>query len=206
MDIFENVRLAWEGLKANKMRALLTMLGIIIGIASVIGILTVGNGLAGSVTASMSTLGASNITVMLQERGDAIAALGSMFSGGSGIEEEDLMTNEMIDELRNRYPEAIAGISLTQSAGSGQAKLGRHYANLSISGVNEEHLSVNSIDIIAGRDLLRRDIDGTRNVCVVSDKLVNNLYDGKTADALGQELIVYIGNEIYAYSVVGVYK
>ncbi|MBE5761786.1 MAG: FtsX-like permease family protein [Clostridiales bacterium] len=206
MDIFENVRLAWEGLKANKMRALLTMLGIIIGIASVIGILTVGNGLAGSVTASMSTLGASNITVMLQERGDAIAALGSMFSGGSGIEEEDLMTNEMIDELRNRYPEAIAGISLTQSAGSGQAKLGRHYANLSISGVNEEHLSVNSIDIIAGRDLLRRDIDGTRNVCVVSDKLVNNLYDGKTADALGQELIVYIGNDIYAYSVVGVYK
>ncbi|NCB31934.1 MAG: ABC transporter permease, partial [Clostridia bacterium] len=45
MDIRENVRLAWEGLKANKMRALLTMLGIIIGIGSVIGILTVGEGL-----------------------------------------------------------------------------------------------------------------------------------------------------------------
>lgn len=70
MGIGESVRVALEGLRANKMRSLLTMLGIIIGISAVIGILTVGSGLTGSITGSMSSLGATNITVFLQEKGD----------------------------------------------------------------------------------------------------------------------------------------
>ena len=52
MGLSESIRLALEGLRANKMRSLLTMLGIIIGIGAVIGILTVGNGLTGSITRS----------------------------------------------------------------------------------------------------------------------------------------------------------
>ena len=56
MGLGESVRLALEGLRANKMRSILTMLGIIIGIGAVIGILTVGNGLTGSITGSMILL------------------------------------------------------------------------------------------------------------------------------------------------------
>ena len=66
MGIGESGRVSLEGLRANKMRSLLTMLVIIIGIAAVIGILTVGNGLTGSITGSMSSLGATHITVSLQ--------------------------------------------------------------------------------------------------------------------------------------------
>ena len=55
--MFENVRLALSSLRSNKMRALLTMLGIIIGIGSVIAIVTVGESLTGSITDSMSGLG-----------------------------------------------------------------------------------------------------------------------------------------------------
>ena len=61
--MFENVRLALSSLRSNKMRALLTMLGIIIGIGSVIAIVTVGQSLTGSITDSMSGLGANNLTV-----------------------------------------------------------------------------------------------------------------------------------------------
>ena len=68
MGLGESIRLALEGLRANKMRSLLNMLGIIIGIGAVIGILTVGNGLTGSITGSMSSLGASNITVSLRAK------------------------------------------------------------------------------------------------------------------------------------------
>ena len=56
MLIWENILLAFHGLRANKMRSLLTMLGIIIGIASVIAIMTLGNSLSQSVTDSMSVL------------------------------------------------------------------------------------------------------------------------------------------------------
>ena len=62
MLVFENIMLALSGLKANKMRALLTMLGIIIGIASVIAIMTVGNSLSTSITTSMQDMGANDLT------------------------------------------------------------------------------------------------------------------------------------------------
>jgi len=68
MFIKENIMLAIAGLKSNKMRALLTMLGIIIGIASVIGVVSVGNAMTASVTSSLSSMGATNITVNVQEK------------------------------------------------------------------------------------------------------------------------------------------
>ena len=68
MFLKENIMLAVAGLKSNKMRALLTMLGIIIGIASVIGVVSVGNAMTSSVTSQMSSMGATNITVNVQEK------------------------------------------------------------------------------------------------------------------------------------------
>lgn len=206
MKIIENIRLAWAGLRANKMRSLLTMLGIIIGIASVIGILTVGNSLSGAVTGQMSSLGATNITVWLQEREDEFSSMESMFSVAGGVPEESLISDDMIAALRERYPDEISGIALMESVGNGKAKLGRDYANLSITGINTDYMSVNSVDMIKGREILQKDIDGRRNVAVVSDKLVNNLFSGSADAAIGQELVVYAGNEIYTFNIIGVYK
>ena len=56
MGLLESLRLSFEGLRSNKMRSLLTMLGIIIGIAAVIGILTVGDGLSSSITGGVHHL------------------------------------------------------------------------------------------------------------------------------------------------------
>ena len=60
--------MAFASVRSNKMRSLLTMLGIIIGIAAVIAIVTVGNSMTGSVTDSMSGMGVSNITVSVQQK------------------------------------------------------------------------------------------------------------------------------------------
>ena len=120
MGIGESIRLALEGLRANKMRSILTMLGIIIGIGAVIGILTVGNGLTGSITGSMSSLGVSNITVSLRSESDRAPMMASMM-GMVRPGEEDLMTDEMVEALRSRYGAYIAGVSLSEGAGSGQA-------------------------------------------------------------------------------------
>ena len=68
MFIKENIALALAGLKSNKMRAILTMLGIIIGIASVISIVSVGNAMTSSVTSSMADMGTSNIMVNVTEK------------------------------------------------------------------------------------------------------------------------------------------
>ena len=68
MLIGENILLARYGLRANKMRSLLTMLGIIIGIASVIAIMTLGDSISSSVTESMSSMGANNVTIGVSQK------------------------------------------------------------------------------------------------------------------------------------------
>ena len=68
MQLFENISMALASVKSNKMRSALTMLGIIIGIAAVIAIETVGNSMTGSVTDSMAGMGASNISVSVVQK------------------------------------------------------------------------------------------------------------------------------------------
>ncbi len=205
MGLGESIRLALEGLRANKMRSILTMLGIIIGIGAVIGILTVGNGLTGSITGSMSSLGATNINVSLRKLDDGMGGVTSIF-GLQTPDEADLMTDEMINGLRERYGDYMEGISLNESVGSGQAKDGRLYANLSVTGVNEDYRGVNNIDLLAGRWLLQKDLDGQRAVCVVSDKLVNNLFAGDREAALGQEIHVTVNGDSLTFRIVGIYE
>ncbi len=205
MGLGESIRLALEGLRANKMRSILTMLGIIIGIGAVIGILTVGNGLTGSITGSMSGLGATNINVSLRKLDDGMGGMSTMF-GGQMPDERDLMTDEMVDALYNRYGAYIEGISLSESLGTGQAKDGRLYANLSVSGVNEDYQNVNNLDLLAGRWIQKKDLDGQRAVCVVSDKLINNLFYGQTENALGQEIHVNAKGNTLNLRIVGVYE
>ena len=200
MNLGENIRLAWEGLRAGKMRAFLTMLGIIIGIGSVIGILTVGSGLTDSINSEMSTLGANNIIVMLQSKSNQQS--GFM----RGYEDKDLMTDDMIEALRARYPDAIQYVSLTSTLASGTAKDGKKTANLSLDGVNTDYFDANDVKMLAGSTITESDIDNHKMKAVVSDRLVNNLFDGDVQAALGKKISVYTNFEIYSFTVVGVYK
>ena len=200
MNLGENIRLAWEGLRAGKMRAFLTMLGIIIGIGSVIGILTVGSGLTDSINSEMSTLGANNIIVMLQSKSNQQS--GFM----RGYEDKDLMTDDMIEALRARYPDAIQYVSLTSTLASGKAKDGKKTANLSLDGVNTDYFDANDVKMLAGSTITESDIDNHKMKAVVSDRLVNNLFDGDVQAALGKKISVYTNFEIYTFTVIGVYK
>ena len=105
MGFFENIVLALGNLRANKMRSLLTMLGIIIGIAAVIAIETIGSSMTGAVTDSMSGLGVSNITVSLTQKSEEDSSGG--FFGGGGValrrfmdsnpSHSDLLTDALVE-------------------------------------------------------------------------------------------------------------
>ena len=207
MGLKESIRLALEGLRANKMRSLLTMLGIIIGIASVIGILTVGDGLSDYITDTMSTMGASTISVSLQKRqtdADPMSMMG--FGSTENIDAEDRISEKMLDALLARYGDEIETISLSESVGSGQAKDGRLYANCSITGVNGDYFTANDTELLAGRLIRDADSQGERMVCMVSDKLVNNMFAGDCQSALDSELLVEVMGDRQRYRIVGVYE
>lgn len=212
MLIGENIVMAVTGLMSNKMRAFLTMLGIIIGIGSVIAIMTVGDSLTSSVNDSMQSMGANNIIVSLQQKtGDeeADAENDMVFTGDTAMEqpkEEDYITEEMLTQLQANYQDSIQAVSLSENVGSGQVKDGRLYANVTVTGVNPGYFLATKTEILAGRNLSRRDYEGGKRVALVSDKLVNNMFGGKNDRAIGASVEAQVGNEYYTYTIVGVYK
>lgn len=202
MDLMESISLAFSGLKANKMRALLTMLGIIIGISSVIAIVTVGDSMRSSITSSMSDLGAKNLMIGLNYRYDAS---GNMVAPNNyQISDNDLISYDMINSFEERFDHELLGVSMNESLGSGKAQDGRLYANVNLSGVSADYADVNSIEIIKGRFINQRDVNSMKNLIVVSDKFVNNMFS-PTVDPIGKEVQIHRNNEIKTYTIVGVY-
>lgn len=202
----ENILLAVAGLKSNKVRALLTMLGIIIGIGSVIAIVSIGDALTASVNDTMSTMGANNILVNVAERDSQSNTMNIRGNvKASKIDDNDLITLESINAFQQKYSSEIADISFSESNGSGKAKDGRLYANVSISGVSAGYRSINDVKLVKGRFLNERDIDQLRKVAVVSDKLVANMFKSNV-DPLGKEINVYGDNDVNTYRIIGVYK
>ena len=211
MLIGENILLALNGLRANKMRSILTMLGIIIGIASVIAIMTLGDSISSSVTESMSSMGANNVTIGVSQKStsEETTASGMTFSMGprfTQMSDDDYITDEMLDDLKERYEDSIQGFSLEESVGSGTAQSGSSTAYISATGVNADNLENTDLTLLAGRTLTSQDQQEAKKVVLVSDLLVNKLFNGNNLSAVGQKLDVLFNNRYYSYTIVGVYE
>ncbi|NCB32160.1 MAG: ABC transporter permease, partial [Clostridia bacterium] len=154
----------------------------------------------------MSSLGAGNITVYFKERENEFNEKSVMAMQAYGIPEDDFYTDEMIESLWKKYPDILTELGLLEITTSGQVKSGRDYANVNVYGVNENYMPMNDLEMLAGRNIRAKDNEGTRNVAVVSDKLVNNMFRGDREAALGQEVQATLGKEIYTFTVVGVYE
>lgn len=211
MLMWENVLLALNGLRANKMRSLLTMLGIIIGIASVIAIMTMGDSISSSVTSSMASMGANNITVGVQQKSttEETTTSGLTFSMGprfTQMSEGDYVTEEMMDELKEHFGDSIQGFSLTESIGSGTAQKGSSYAYVNVTGVNADKLENEGLTVLAGRTLTSRDQEEGKKVALVSDLLAENMFGGDNLGAVGQTVDVLFDSQYYTYTIIGVYE
>jgi putative ABC transport system permease protein len=194
--LLENLGLAIESLKANKMRSMLTMLGIIIGIASVTAIISIGNALSSQVTSEMGSFGAANIYVMLQAKDPDNETVYQM-------QDKDLLSSELIDDFQRAFASSIKGIALSQQGDGGTAKEGRKTSSVSVLGVNSQFGIVNNIKLLKGRFINDKDNAGRKNVGVISEKLASKLF---SSDPLGKEAKVYSKQGVASYTVVGVYK
>lgn len=209
MGVLDNILMALSSLKANKMRSLLTMLGIIIGISSVIAIMTVGDSLTGSIIDSMSGMGASNITVSLQKKSSSSS---SSFSGGgrtfmfgpNNPDEEDLISEAMIAEYRSLFDGRITAVSCTESVGSGTITQAEVSGSVNVTGVNPDALTVEDLDMITGRFINDKDNADTKRSAVISDYLAEKLY-GSVEKAMGKKLEVSLNNQVQIFYVVGIY-
>jgi len=209
--IIENIKIAFSALLSNKMRSLLTMLGIIIGIGSVIAIMTVSSSLGNVVSDSFQEMGANNIIAGVKQRAqeESVKANGMRFgaaSGSSSLEEKDLVTDEMITGLRETFPGKIDAIAISESVGSGTASKGNTSANIMVNGINDEYFQSSKITLLAGRRIKSSDIEGNKKVIMVSDKVVESLFNGDNESALWQKIIINSNGKYEDFYITGIYE
>lgn len=167
-------RIAIRALIRNKMRAFLTMLGIVIGVASVIAMLAIGEGSKQNIRAEMSSMGTNMVMIMpnMQRRGGV--SLGA--SSSMALKYSDVVA------LRNEAT-SISSVSPEVRA-SGQVIYGNQNTQTTIYGVSEDYLSIKKLEIKSGRIFNMNETKSMSKVCLLGQTVVENLF-GVGADPVG---------------------
>lgn len=166
MKLINLVRLALLALERNKLRALLTMLGIIIGVGSVITMMSIGEGSKESINASLSSMGSNMITITPYSNEPGGARL-----GGSSFK---TLTYKDVEAMKKSAPD-IATLSPLASS-SGQAINGANNWPTNIQGVSPEYLDIRKLVIKEGIVFSDQDMRASAKVCLLGKTVVDNLF------------------------------
>lgn len=165
MNIGNLLKIALKALNNNKLRCFLTMLGIIIGVASVITMLAIGQGSKNSIKAQISEMGSNMIMIHP----------GNMQRGGVRQSADDMQTLEVEDyEAILRIP-GIAAASPSVNSG-GQLVNGNNNYPSSVYGVTPEYLEIRKFKVKDGSIFSENDIKSAAKVCVLGKTVVDNLF------------------------------
>jgi putative ABC transport system permease protein len=170
-------RVAFSALKRNKLRAFLTMLGIIIGVASVIAVIAIGQGSKKSIQDQISSMGSNMVFVTPF----------SQFRGGvqMGNTSSQSLTLKDVDAVKNECT-AIAAISPEVRAG-GQTVYSHQNWPTTCYGGDKDYLGIKKINISSGRYFTEKEIQSYAKVCLIGKTVIKNLF-GQNADPIGQTI------------------
>lgn len=182
-------RIAILALLKNKTRSILTMLGVIIGVASVIAMLAIGQGSNDSIQSQIQTLG-TNVLMVMPGRPD----MGGVKKDASTAQSLDIKDVEAIK--RSCHSVAYVSPIVRKSA---QLIAGGKNSPSTVYGVNQDYLIIKSQKVVLGRDLSMQDYNGLKKICLVGKTVVTNLY-GESANPVGQSIRI----ENVPYLIVGV--
>lgn len=203
---WENIKEAVISILSNKMRSLLTMLGIIIGISSVIIITTIGGSIQSTLTATLNSLGGNTVSAYVEARYPETDEEWDTWVYPD-MEDDDYVTQEMIDGLIETYPNEVTGIAAQNYLGSGQIKDeadADNYANVNVDGITPEYLEYLKLEMYAGRCLSQADNVNQKKVCVIADTMAERYFGGR--DPIGEKVSVTLSDgSIFDFIVVGVY-
>jgi putative ABC transport system permease protein len=171
MRIEDSVKTAYRGMRANIFRAFLTMLGIIIGVGSVVLMTGVGESMEGVILGQISSLGAKSMV---------------MFPGNNGPEEGAATARPGYDSLKFSDIEALSKLESISNIAPivfipGDANYGRESSSPTILGTNENFFSNQSIELEEGRLITRADDEKVKFIAVLGPDIVEDLFPGSNA-------------------------
>jgi putative ABC transport system permease protein len=197
VDLWENVRVALDGLVVNKMRAILTMLGVVIGVAAVIALLAIGEGAQASITDQITSVGTNLLFVM-----PGAVNLHGPVRGASGS--ATTLTQGDAKAVADPVNVPDAKLVAPEYDRSTQVIFGDANVNTSVKGVTAAFLGAFELDVAQGRFIEDKDVDKRANVAVLGSQAAEDLFGG--FDPVGQKIKVALpdGGGRVALTVVGV--
>lgn len=177
MNFLESLYIAISSIYSNRLRSFLTMLGVIIGVASIVSLISVGRGASESITSSIRGLGSNLLFIM---PGQATAG-GSRMGMGSALTltyEDYKAVADKVSNIRAVSPEVSKAYLVSY---------GNQNTSTSIVGTNPEYEIARNIKLADGRFISNEDVSGTRKVAVIGDTVYKNLDKG---DLLGKRILI----------------
>src|ERR1043166_404271 len=180
MNLLMIIRVAFRALQRNKMRAALTMLGIIIGVSAVVAMVSIGQGAQAAVQAQIDSIGTNLLFVSAgaQNVGGVRSATGD--SGTNTLTVEDL------DAIKREIPSVAMGTPTVNARG--QLVAGNMNWNTSIQGVSEQFPDVRKWTVQSGEFFTDSDVRTAARVLVIGQTIADNLFAG--GDPIGQTIRV----------------
>ena len=165
---WESVSIAFEGLRANKMRSLLTMLGIIIGVGAVIAMVSIGMGVRDKVQKSIASLG-SNLLIVMP---GSTAPSGVRVAAGG--------TTTLTDDDSQAIAREISGVTFVapQVQRQYQSVFGGNNWITSMQGVTPDFMTVRNFEVNDGAFITQQQLEGRERVAVLGKTVVDNLFGG----------------------------
>ncbi|HFI0394889.1 TPA: ABC transporter permease [Streptococcus suis] len=199
----ENWKFALKSILAHKMRSLLTMLGIIIGVASVVIIVALGTGVSKSIEKALAG-DQNNVQVYftpyaVAEGAASMGMLGSIGGGELSMEEEPDLTDAMLKGLLEI--DGLSGYYISSSSTATVAAGNTQADNVFITGVSQPYFDIKELDVLAGRRFTANDYSRFSRIIMLDVALAEKLFGSQEA-ALNQVVSVNANS----YLVVGVYK
>lgn len=187
----ESIKMALDGMLGNKMRTLLTLLGIIIGVGAVIAMVSLGFGVKESIKDNISKLGSNTLMVMSGGR----TATGARLASGEGAK----LTVEDMNAIEKQVADGISGVSATVSR-SYQMVYGNQNWTARVEGTTPNHFDIQNYELADGKLFGQRDLNSRNRVAVLGKTVATNLFEGD--DPVGQTIRI---NKA-PFKVVGVLK
>lgn len=189
MNILESIQVSLGAILANKMRSLLTMLGIIIGISSVITVVALGEGSQKAIDMEFEQFGAGRAYFSLNWR--------------ENYSMRDLLTCDDIDVLKRTFLNDIEAI-VPDVSESGKAKSKSEKIDVRLIGGDENYIKIEKVDMIKGRYLTVEDVKGKRPVSIIDKEMALDIF-GRT-NVLGESLEIEIGENQVSLVIIGIYE
>jgi putative ABC transport system permease protein len=180
MDLLNIIRVAFRALQRNKMRAALTMLGIIIGVSAVVAMVSIGQGAQATVQAQIDSIGTNLLFVTAGAQN-----VGGVRSG-TGDSGTNTLTVDDLEAIKREVP-TVSMLTPTVNA-RGQLVAGNMNWNTSIQGVSEEYPEVRKWTIQTGSFFTDSDVRAAARVLVIGQTIADNMFAG--ADPIGQTIRV----------------